>query len=133
MHLTHADLVKSGLKLNKWEAQSLHAHITRIAQHGSDDAEEVYTPIDDEEAPSTFEWPETEAPEDTEPEIEHTITQEDLDNNPELVDEGVSIGDEVSFSAETDSEDADDSEQPAEEKAKRKYSRKAKSESEITE
>lgn len=27
--------------------------------------------------------------------IPHTITQEDLDNNPELVDEGLKVGDEV--------------------------------------
>ena len=34
------------------------------------------------------------SPEDGEP-IHHTITQEDLDNNPELAAEGVKVGDEI--------------------------------------
>jgi hypothetical protein len=34
------------------------------------------------------------SPEDVEP-IHHTITQEDLDNNPELAAEGVKVGDEI--------------------------------------
>lgn len=29
------------------------------------------------------------------PAVEHTITQDDLDNNPELVDQGFEVGDEV--------------------------------------
>ena len=102
-HISHDDLKKQGLKLNKWEALELQSHINRISQHGADEAEEVYAPkeeadFEEEESkindgPVKKEHPKTKAKRLKDAGLfEHTVTQEDLENNPELAENGVKEG-----------------------------------------
>lgn len=49
-HLTLNDLKSKGLKLNKYDAMELQSDITRIAQHGADEAEEVFEGKEDKNA-----------------------------------------------------------------------------------
>lgn len=51
-------------------------------------------------------------------EITHSITEEDLENNPELVDEGVKVGDEIEISETTESETTESETTESEEESK---------------
>jgi hypothetical protein len=57
-------------------------------------------------------------------EITHSITEEDLENNPSLLDEGVKVGDEIEISETTESETTESEKESNSDKMKSKNANK---------
>ncbi|MGN6639349.1 MAG: hypothetical protein ACTHJ8_10595 [Mucilaginibacter sp.] len=105
-HLTLADLKKQGFKLGKYEAQELHSKVNHIAQHGGD-SDIVFDGEDEEEIadePKKETAAQKKKRQKEQGVMDHTVSQEFLDNNPDLTENGVQVGDVIEIPVNDDNQ-----------------------------
>lgn len=101
------DLKEQGFELNKADAMELHSIISHHAQRGTDahltvfegdkdDHSDSTDLNDDDGGGTTAKKKGGRQPKAKEPElVDHIVTQEDLDNNPDLVEQNINVGDTI--------------------------------------